>query len=153
MLKTCTVISNFYRPQTCSWWHQAGRSTLFLQLVSWSLFLLSHLSCTAEEAHLVSQCTSELDHKQKKMMSLTWLDWLLLRFCTASYRQLKWQTSRHDVANILNGESRVFVLRVYPDHPVTKSAHGQYGPGWKWSSSYPWPVKTTEEEVKKSDRK
>lgn len=75
MSETCTLVSNFYRPQTCSWWHQAGRSTLFLQLVSWSLFLLSHRSCTAEEARLVSQCTSGLDHKQtKKYHVIDWSD-------------------------------------------------------------------------------
>lgn len=55
-------VINFSRPRMCSWWHQAGRSTWCLQHESWSLSLLFHLSCTTEEARLVSQCTSELKH-------------------------------------------------------------------------------------------
>lgn len=58
--------------------------------------------------------------------------------------QRQWRTSGHDVAHILNGESRVLVLCVHPDHPVTQSAHGQYGPGWKWSSSCTRPTHAKE---------
>lgn len=52
----------------CSWWHQAGRSTRCRQLESWWLFLLFRLSCKAEEAPLASQCTSELKHRQAKVI-------------------------------------------------------------------------------------
>lgn len=50
----------------CSWWHQAGRSTWCPLLESWWLFPLFHLSCKAEEAPLVLQCTSELKYRQVK---------------------------------------------------------------------------------------
>lgn len=36
---------------------------------------------------------------------------------------LHWLTSRHDMTHILNGESRVFVLCVYPDHTMTQPTH------------------------------
>lgn len=69
------------------------------------------------------------------------------------HRWVLCQTSWHDVANILYGESRVLVLCVDPDDPVTQPTHGQYGPGWKRSSSYPWPGETTKREVSAPDRK
>ena len=61
--------------------------------------------------------------------------------------QLQWLTSRHDVTNILNSESRVFVLRVHPDHPVAQPTHGQDGPGWKWSTTSTGPAEKAEREV------
>lgn len=56
------------RPQMCSWWHQAVRSTRCPLLESWWLFPLFHLSCKAEEAPLASQCTSELKYRQAKAL-------------------------------------------------------------------------------------
>lgn len=60
------------------------------------------------------------------------------------------QTSWHDVADVLDGESRVLVLRVDPDHPVTQPTHGQYGPGGKRRSSYPRPEGITKGEVSRT---
>lgn len=54
------------RPQMCSWWHQAVRSTGCPLLESWWLFPLFHRSCKAEEAPQASQCTSELKYRQAK---------------------------------------------------------------------------------------
>lgn len=52
-------------------------------------------------------------------------------------------TSRHNVAHILNSESRVFVLCVHPDHAVAQPTHGQDGSGWQWSSSCTRPAEKT----------
>lgn len=129
----------------CSWWRQAGHSTWCHQRESWGLSRLSHLSYTAGEAHLVSQCTSELKHTQTQVTlvpnAYQELDfWCTLGSkiysgCTASYSRLQWLTSRHDVAHILYSEGRIFVLCVDPDHPVAQAAHGQDGPCWQRSST------------------
>lgn len=47
------------------------------------------------------------------------------------------RTSRHNVADVLNSESRILVLRVHSDHTMAQSAHGEDGPGWQRSSSRP----------------